>query len=131
MPDAEGMAKALREPAAEGVPAGAARPAGGDPVLPAQRRDAAAPSSSCSSARIEKRVAREPQGAVHLRRRACSKLIVQRCTELESGGRMIDAILTNTVLPRMSEEFLRRMMEGRAIERVHVTVEGEGFRIRL
>ena len=28
------------------------------------------------------------------------KLIVSRCTEVESGGRMIDAILTNTVLPR-------------------------------
>src|SRR5512146_205570 len=32
------------------------------------------------------------------------KLIVSRCTELESGGRMIDAILTNTVLPKISEE---------------------------
>ena len=27
------------------------------------------------------------------------KLIASRCTELESGGRMIDAILTNTLLP--------------------------------
>jgi type VI secretion system protein VasG len=35
------------------------------------------------------------------------KLITSRCTELESGGRMIDAILTNTVLPKISEEFLR------------------------
>ena len=36
--------------AAEGVPAGAAGPAGGDPVLPAERRDAWATSSACSSA---------------------------------------------------------------------------------
>jgi type VI secretion system protein VasG len=55
------------------------------------------------------------------------KLIVQRCTELESGGRMIDAILTNTVLPRISTEFLTRMMEGQPIERVHVTVEDGEF----
>ena len=34
------------------------------------------------------------------------KLIVSRCTEIESGGRMIDAILTNTVLPRISREYL-------------------------
>jgi type VI secretion system protein VasG len=40
---------------------------------------------------------------------------------------MIDAILTNTVLPRLSEEFLRRMMEGKAVERVHVRVEGGDF----
>ena len=39
------------------------------------------------------------------------KLIASRCTELESGGRMIDAILTNTVLPKISEEFLTRMMD--------------------
>jgi type VI secretion system protein VasG len=55
------------------------------------------------------------------------KLIASRCTELESGGRMIDAILTNTVLPRISEEFLKRMMESKPIERVHVSVEGSDF----
>ena len=54
-------------------------------------------------------------------------LIASRCTELESGGRMIDAILTNTVLPRLSEEFLRRMMEGRTIERVHIRVDSGDF----
>ena len=57
------------------------------------------------------------------------KLIVSRCTELDSGGRMIDAILTNTVLPAISQEFLNRMMEGQPISRVQITVvEGEfGF----
>ena len=54
-------------------------------------------------------------------------LIASRCTELESGGRMIDAILTNTVPPKISEEFLKRMMEGKAIEKVHVRVEGGDF----
>ena len=58
---------------------------------------------------------------------AVIKLIASRCTELESGGRMIDAILTNTMLPRISEEFLRRMLEGKPIERVHVGVEGNDF----
>ena len=40
MPDPEGMAKALRAAAAEGLPAGAAGAAGGDSVLPAVGRDA-------------------------------------------------------------------------------------------
>jgi type VI secretion system protein VasG len=55
------------------------------------------------------------------------KLIASRCTELESGGRMIDAILTNTVLPAISREFLTRMMEGKPVDRVHVKVTGGEF----
>ena len=55
------------------------------------------------------------------------KLVVSRCTEGESGGRMIDAILTNTMLPDISKEFLTRMMDGRSVERVEVIVANEGF----
>lgn len=55
------------------------------------------------------------------------KLIASRCTELESGGRMIDAILTNTVLPKISEEFLTRMMQGAPVERVNVSASDGDF----
>jgi len=58
-------------------------------------------------------------------------LIASRCTELDSGGRMIDSILTNTVLPRISEEFLNRMLQGEAIERVHVSVTDDEFSYRF
>ncbi len=51
-------------------------------------------------------------------------LIASRCTEPESGGRMIDAILTNTMLPSLSTEFLTRQLEGQEIRTVHVGVEG-------
>ncbi len=52
--------------------------------------------------------------------------IVSRCTELESGGRMIDAILTNTVLPEVSRKILMSLMEGNPISRVHASVaQGE------
>jgi len=54
-------------------------------------------------------------------------LIAKRCTRLDSGGRMIDAILTNTVLPRISAEMLTRLMEGRTVGRVHVAVEKGDF----
>lgn len=47
-------------------------------------------------------------------------LIVSRCTETESGGRMIDAILTNSLLPDMSREFLTRLLEGRALAGVRI-----------
>jgi type VI secretion system protein VasG len=54
-------------------------------------------------------------------------LIRSRCTELESGGRMIDAILTGTLLPAVSREILERMRIQRPLERVHVEVAGGQF----
>jgi type VI secretion system protein VasG len=54
-------------------------------------------------------------------------LVVSRCTEGESGGRMIDAILTNTILPRISQEFLTRMVEGEPIARVKIAVRDQDF----
>ena len=55
------------------------------------------------------------------------KLVVSRCTEGESGGRMIDAILTNTMLPDISKEFLNRMMAGMPVEAVRVDVANGEF----
>ncbi|MET0983663.1 MAG: type VI secretion system ATPase TssH [Telluria sp.] len=54
-------------------------------------------------------------------------LIASRCNEVESGARVVDAILTNTVLPRISQEFLRRLVEGRKVEQVRVAVRGAEF----
>jgi type VI secretion system protein VasG len=59
------------------------------------------------------------------------KLVVSRCTESESGGRMIDAILTNTMLPDISREFLTRTMEGGGIQGVRVDAENEQFVYRF
>ena len=43
------------------------------------------------------------------------------------GGRMIDAILTNTMLPDISREILNRMLEGKPIQRVQVGVRDGAF----
>ena len=59
------------------------------------------------------------------------KLIVSRCTEVESGGRMIDAILTNTVLPAISREFLTRTMAGRGAERRAAGRGGRRLRVSV
>ena len=40
---------------------------------------------------------------------------------------MIDAILTNTVLPRISREFLVRLGEGHPVSKVTVSAPGEDF----
>jgi len=53
-------------------------------------------------------------------------LIVSRCTEVESGGRMIDTILTNTMLPQISVELLSRQMEAVPVKTINVkTADGK------
>ena len=53
--------------------------------------------------------------------------IKARCTEIESGGRMIDAILTNTLLPELSRQVLNRKLEGAELTKVTVTGSDAGF----
>ncbi len=53
--------------------------------------------------------------------------IVARCAEVESGGRMIDAIVTNTMLPDISGEFLRRMIAGGEVKKVAIDVADANF----
>jgi type VI secretion system protein VasG len=53
--------------------------------------------------------------------------IANRCREVESGARNVDHILTRTLLPEMSGEFLSKMASGEAISQVHIGV-GEGGR---
>ena len=59
------------------------------------------------------------------------QLVVSRCTESESGGRIIDAILTNTMLPDISREFLTRMMGGTTVGGVEVGVKDGEFEYRF
>ncbi|MET0010481.1 MAG: type VI secretion system ATPase TssH [Candidatus Thiodiazotropha sp. 6PLUC4] len=55
------------------------------------------------------------------------KLIISRCTEVESGARMVDAILTNTMLPEISRHILIEKMEGRPIGKIQIGVENDEF----
>jgi type VI secretion system protein VasG len=55
------------------------------------------------------------------------RIIASRCQEPESGGRMIDAILTNALLPDISGGLFNRMLAGEPVARVHVGVDGSGF----
>ena len=53
--------------------------------------------------------------------------VVARCQDPESGGRVIDAILTNTVLPTISVEYLQRLAAGGEIRRVALDVRDADF----
>jgi type VI secretion system protein VasG len=48
--------------------------------------------------------------------------VANRCTEVESGARNVDNILTNTLLPDLSRTLLGQMAAGEKIERISVTV---------
>jgi type VI secretion system protein VasG len=57
-------------------------------------------------------------------------LIVARCTEVETGARNIDHIISESLLPMLSTGLLERMTEGPLPERVKVAV-GEGDRFAV
>ena len=53
------------------------------------------------------------------------ELIATRCTELERGARMVEALITNNMLPEIGQEMLARMMDGKPAERIHIgTTDG-------
>ena len=123
MPDPEGIAKALREPLLKVFPPALLGRLVVIPYYPLSDEMIGA-IVRLQLGRIQKRI-RENHKLPFSYDDAVVKLIASRCTELESGGRMIDAILTNTILPKISEEFLKRMMIGAPATKVHITV-GDG-----
>jgi type VI secretion system protein VasG len=52
--------------------------------------------------------------------------VASRCTEVESGARNVDNILSNTMLPEISRELLARMAEGKEINSIAVSVGETG-----
>ncbi len=125
MPDPEGMAKALREPLLKVFPPALLGRLVTIPYYPLSD-EMLGKIVVLQLNRIKKRVEARYKIPFEYGEDVV-KLVVSRCTESESGGRMIDAILTNTMLPDISREFLTRMMEGQAIERVKVGVSDAGF----
>ena len=125
MPEPEDIAKALREPLLKIFPPALLGRLVVIPYYPLSD-DMICAITRLQLGRIKKRIA-ESHKVPFTFDDEVVKLIASRCTELESGGRMIDAILTNTVLPRISQEFLVKMMAGEPIERVHVSVQDGEF----
>jgi type VI secretion system protein VasG len=52
--------------------------------------------------------------------------IARRCTEVESGARNVDNILTNTLLPEISRRLLTEMAEGRRLSSFQVGLDPAG-----
>ncbi len=52
--------------------------------------------------------------------------VAKRCTEVESGARNVDNILTNTLLPEVSRQILARMAERQKLGNIHVSIGSDG-----
>ena len=124
-PDPEGIAKALRQPLLKTFPAALLGRLVVIPYYPLSD-EMLKMIIRLQLSRIQKRVA-ENQGVPLTYDESVVELIASRCTELESGGRMVDAILTQTLLPEISHEFLNRMLEGQTPTRVHIGVKDAQF----
>jgi len=124
-PTAEGLAKSLRQPLLKTFPAALLGRIVTIPYYPLSDEMIRA-ITKLQLGRIEKRIG-ENHNLPFSYDDDVIKLISSRCTELESGGRMIDAILTNTMLPAISEELLGRMLEGQEMAKIHISVSDDEF----
>jgi type VI secretion system protein VasG len=53
--------------------------------------------------------------------------IVAKCDDPDSGGRMIDNIITNTLLPSLSREFLKRSLTKETLKEAKVAIADGDF----
>jgi type VI secretion system protein VasG len=125
MPEPEAMAKAMRTPLLEIFPPALLGRLVTIPYYPLSP-EMIGKITVLQLNRIKKRVA-ESHDVPFEYSDAVVEQIVDRCQELESGGRMIDAIVTNTMLPDISAEFLKRMMAGEKVDKVAIDVKDGEF----
>jgi type VI secretion system protein VasG len=125
LPDPEGITKALREPLLKAFPAALIGRMVVIPYYPLSD-EMIGNIARLQLDRIKKRIAANHKIPFSYDD-AVVKLVVSRCTELESGGRMIDAVLTNTLLPHVSQEMLTRMMQGHPVAKVAVSAKDGNF----
>ena len=53
--------------------------------------------------------------------------VAQRCTEVDSGARNVDHILTHTLLPEISREMLSMMAKSKPVKKIEVGLDKDGF----
>ena len=126
MPTPDGIAKALREPLLKVFPPALLGRLVVIPYYPLNDEMIGA-ISKLQLGRIEKRIA-DNHGIVFSYDSDVLELIASRCTELDSGGRMIDSILTNTMLPAISQQLLERQVgDEEKVKTIRVSVTDNEF----
>ncbi|MDN0083422.1 type VI secretion system ATPase TssH [Crenobacter sp. SG2305] len=57
--------------------------------------------------------------------------LASRCLDVDSGARDADAILTRTLLARISSDLLARMASGKPVKKIAVALKGQELKVRL
>ncbi|WCM90139.1 type VI secretion system ATPase TssH [Acidovorax sp. NCPPB 3576] len=60
---------------------------------------------------------------------AAVQLIRQRCSEVESGARMVDGIITQNLLPRLAMQFLQSSVDAHVIRKIELSASDSDFEI--
>jgi type VI secretion system protein VasG len=124
-PDAEGLVKAMREPLLKVFPPALLGRLNIVPYYPISDEMMRA-IIKLQLSRVAKRVT-EGHKVPFQYDGAVEELIASRVTELDSGARAIDAIITRQMLPAIGKELLTRIMEGKPVTRVNVAVKDAEF----
>jgi type VI secretion system protein VasG len=74
---------------------------------------------------LEKRLKENHRMAMEIDPRVVDA-IAERCTEVETGARNVDHIISGTLLPKISSEILQQMASGSVPDRVKVVLDGQG-----
>ncbi|MCF7749284.1 type VI secretion system ATPase TssH [Bacillus subtilis subsp. subtilis] len=125
LPDPEAMAKALREPLLQVFPPALLGRLVAIPYYPLSA-DMLGQIVTLQMNRIKQRIEARYRIPFDYDD-AVVQLVVSRCTEGESGGRMIDAILTNSMLPEISRQVLHRQLEEQPLSAMTVGVLAAEF----
>ena len=125
MPGAEGLEKALRAPLIKTFPDALLNRLMVVPYYPITK-EVLNRIIRLNLSRVERRVQENHKVPFEFDD-SVPELIGQRCTELERGARMVDALITNTMLPEIGREVLARLADGRGLNRVRVGTQDGNF----
>jgi type VI secretion system protein VasG len=80
---------------------------------------------SLKLAKIQRRLAESHKVALGYEEELITE-VARRCTEVESGARNVDNILTNTMLPDISRRILNQIASAEALSAIHVSLAPDG-----
>lgn len=129
IPDADALAVSMREPLLKVFPAAFLGRMTVVPYFPLAP-DVISRIVALKLTRIQRRIA-ENHACVFAWDDAAVGAIIARATDIESGGRMVDAILSNHVLAGISQEILSRTMEGVPLQGVQLSAKGQDFSLQF
>jgi len=125
MPDAEAMEKAMRPHLVKVFPDALLNRLAVVPFYPISK-EMMRLIIKLNLSRVEKRV-KENHKVPFTFDKSVPELIGTRCTELERGARMVEALITNNMLPEIGQEILARTVDNRPLHKVHIGVADGKF----